>query len=301
MSPRRARSPRRPPGASVPLDLYARGALRRPPGLVLVHGLSAEGKDDPRLRDAARLLARAGWAVAVPTVEGLTVLRLRPEDAAAVRRERGGAARRRIPARGPARHQPGRGAGASGRVGSVAGPAALRRPRPRRVCLGGGAAALHADRRLRVRRRGGPRGRRAGAGHRPVRARQYRAARRGGPAPRGQSRPGRGGRADPGPAPEHPGPAGRALPRPEDGQPPRPALPDPRPAGPGGAVHGKPAARRGGAGGGAPRAHRDRGGGRSRRGRHARRAGGPAPALGDLLRVPARRPGARTTSAGSGS
>jgi pimeloyl-ACP methyl ester carboxylesterase len=71
-------------GRPVPLDLYARSALRRPPGLVLVHGLSGEGKDDPRLRDAAGLLARAGWAVAVPTVEGLTVLRLRPEDAAAV-------------------------------------------------------------------------------------------------------------------------------------------------------------------------------------------------------------------------
>jgi dienelactone hydrolase len=69
---------------AVPLDLYTRGSLRRPPGLVLVHGLAAEGKDDPRLREAAQLLARAGWAVAVPTVEGLTVLRLRPEDAGAV-------------------------------------------------------------------------------------------------------------------------------------------------------------------------------------------------------------------------
>jgi len=58
--------------------------LWRPPGLVLVHGLSADGKDDPRLRDAARLLARGGWAVAVPTVDGLTRLRLRPEDAVAV-------------------------------------------------------------------------------------------------------------------------------------------------------------------------------------------------------------------------
>lgn len=66
------------------IDLYASPALRRPPGLVLVHGLSPEGKDDPRLRQAARLLARAGWAVAVPTVDGLTVLRLRPEDAGAV-------------------------------------------------------------------------------------------------------------------------------------------------------------------------------------------------------------------------
>ena len=68
----------------LPLDLYTGSGLRRPPGLVLVHGLSPEGKDDPRLRDAARLLARAGWAVAVPSLEGLTVLRLRPEDAAAV-------------------------------------------------------------------------------------------------------------------------------------------------------------------------------------------------------------------------
>lgn len=68
----------------VPLDLYARVTLRRAPGLVLVHGLSPEGKDDARLREAAGLLARAGWAVAVPTVEGLTVLRLRPEDAGAV-------------------------------------------------------------------------------------------------------------------------------------------------------------------------------------------------------------------------
>jgi dienelactone hydrolase len=66
------------------MDLYVRDALRRPPGLVLVHGLSPFGKDDPRLREAAERLARAGWAVAVPTVGGLTVLRLRPEDAGAV-------------------------------------------------------------------------------------------------------------------------------------------------------------------------------------------------------------------------
>ena len=71
-------------GGPVAADLYVRPALRRPPGLVLVHGLSPSGKDDARLRDAARLLARAGWAVAVPTLSGLTVLRLRPEDARAV-------------------------------------------------------------------------------------------------------------------------------------------------------------------------------------------------------------------------
>jgi pimeloyl-ACP methyl ester carboxylesterase len=68
----------------VAIDLYVTPALRRPPGLVLVHGLSPAGKDDARLREAAVLLARSGWAVAVPTVDGLTVLRLRPDDAAAV-------------------------------------------------------------------------------------------------------------------------------------------------------------------------------------------------------------------------
>jgi fermentation-respiration switch protein FrsA (DUF1100 family) len=71
-------------GRQVAVDLYARVSVSRAPGLVLVHGLSPSGKDDPRLREAASLLARAGWAVAVPTVDGLTVLRLRPEDAAAV-------------------------------------------------------------------------------------------------------------------------------------------------------------------------------------------------------------------------
>ena len=71
-------------GRAVPTDLYTRASFIRPAGLVLVHGLSPRGKDDPRLRAAASLLARAGWAVAVPTVQGLTVLRLRPDDALAV-------------------------------------------------------------------------------------------------------------------------------------------------------------------------------------------------------------------------
>lgn len=66
---------------SADADLYRPLALRLPPGLVLVHGLTREGKDDPRLGEAARLLARAGFRVAVPTIPGLTRLRLRPEDA----------------------------------------------------------------------------------------------------------------------------------------------------------------------------------------------------------------------------
>ena len=74
--------PARVDGRPISVDLHRRvGGIGALPGLVLVHGLSPRGKDDPRLRRAASLLARAGWAVAVPTVEGLTVLRLRPDDA----------------------------------------------------------------------------------------------------------------------------------------------------------------------------------------------------------------------------
>ena len=47
---------------------------------MLVHGYSPEGKDDPRVRQAAALLARAGFDVAVPTIPGLTRGRLRPDD-----------------------------------------------------------------------------------------------------------------------------------------------------------------------------------------------------------------------------
>ena len=68
------------------IDLHAPRRLVPPPGLVLVHGLAPRGKDEPSLVSAAILLARTGWAVAVPTVDGLTRLRLRPEDAGAVRR-----------------------------------------------------------------------------------------------------------------------------------------------------------------------------------------------------------------------
>jgi pimeloyl-ACP methyl ester carboxylesterase len=66
------------PGASV--DLYGRpGSIRGAP-MVLVHGFSPEGKDDPRVREAAALLSRAGFDVAVPTIPGLTRGRLGLED-----------------------------------------------------------------------------------------------------------------------------------------------------------------------------------------------------------------------------
>ncbi len=79
LTPNPARAPLA--GGPVLIDLYQPLALRTPGALVLVHGLAPMGKDDPRLAQAARLLARAGFRVAVPTIPGLTRLRLRPEDA----------------------------------------------------------------------------------------------------------------------------------------------------------------------------------------------------------------------------
>jgi dienelactone hydrolase len=72
-------------GRPIPADLYTSAHPGRRPGLVLVHGLTGAGKDDPRVAQAAALLARAGWTVAVPSVEGLMRLRLRAEDSGAVR------------------------------------------------------------------------------------------------------------------------------------------------------------------------------------------------------------------------
>src|SRR2546430_6232807 len=44
----------------------------------------SEGKDDPRVREAAALLARSGFDVAVPAIPGLTRGRLRSDDVAPV-------------------------------------------------------------------------------------------------------------------------------------------------------------------------------------------------------------------------
>lgn len=67
------------PGAAA--DRYQAPALRPGAPLVLVHGFAPRGKDDPRVRQAGRLLARAGFTVLVPTIPGLTAGRLRPADA----------------------------------------------------------------------------------------------------------------------------------------------------------------------------------------------------------------------------
>jgi fermentation-respiration switch protein FrsA (DUF1100 family) len=82
-----ARAPSREP---LVLPAGATAILWRPasrethPGLVLVHGLTPEGKDDPRLQWAAGLLARAGFVVSVPELPALRAQRLRPTDAAVV-------------------------------------------------------------------------------------------------------------------------------------------------------------------------------------------------------------------------
>jgi len=66
------------------VDTYAAPTLVAGTPLVLVHGYAPAGKDEPRVQQAAALLARAGFEVAVPTIPGLTRGRLRPDDAAPV-------------------------------------------------------------------------------------------------------------------------------------------------------------------------------------------------------------------------
>lgn len=66
------------PGASV--DRFGRPGANPGAPLVLVHGFSPDGKDDPRVREAAALLARVGFDVAVPTIPGLTRGRLGLDD-----------------------------------------------------------------------------------------------------------------------------------------------------------------------------------------------------------------------------
>jgi pimeloyl-ACP methyl ester carboxylesterase len=77
-------APPRADALGADTDRFQPGGFLTGRPLVLVHGLTPAGKDDPRVRRAARLLARAGFDVAVPTIPGLTRARLRPDDAAPV-------------------------------------------------------------------------------------------------------------------------------------------------------------------------------------------------------------------------
>ena len=80
--PAPTRGPLVVPGAEV--DRYLPAGLRRGRPLVLVHGFTPEGKNDAHVREAAALLARAGFDVAVPTIPGLTRGRLRAADVTVV-------------------------------------------------------------------------------------------------------------------------------------------------------------------------------------------------------------------------
>jgi pimeloyl-ACP methyl ester carboxylesterase len=63
------------------MEFETLGESRARASLVLVHGFTPDGNRDRRLGRAAALLARAGFAVVVPTLPGLTRGRLRPADA----------------------------------------------------------------------------------------------------------------------------------------------------------------------------------------------------------------------------
>jgi fermentation-respiration switch protein FrsA (DUF1100 family) len=68
------------------VDLWRPGGreLGPRPGLILVHGLTPEGKRDSRLAWTADRLARAGFLVAVPELPALRAQHLRPDDAGVI-------------------------------------------------------------------------------------------------------------------------------------------------------------------------------------------------------------------------
>ncbi|MGE0736741.1 MAG: hypothetical protein AB7P50_18510 [Alphaproteobacteria bacterium] len=64
----------------VTVDVFVPASSGRT-AIVLVPGLSPQGKDDPRLGTYARSLARAGFRVFVPDIESFRELRIGPDDA----------------------------------------------------------------------------------------------------------------------------------------------------------------------------------------------------------------------------
>lgn len=83
-APSRATIDYRTEGRERRADLYAPGEGHPRAGIVLVPGVVAEGKDEPRLTAFARTLARAGFAVLVPEIAGFRELRIHPDDAVTV-------------------------------------------------------------------------------------------------------------------------------------------------------------------------------------------------------------------------
>mgnify|MGYP005841837177 CR=1 FL=1 len=67
-------------GREMEADLYRPGHGKRHAGVILVHGVNEEGKNDPRMVWAARIFARAGFATLVPDFSGFKSQRLRISD-----------------------------------------------------------------------------------------------------------------------------------------------------------------------------------------------------------------------------
>lgn len=67
-------------GREMEADLYKPKDGRRHAGVVLIHGVNEEGKNDPRMVWAARIFARAGFAALVPDFSGFKSQRLRLSD-----------------------------------------------------------------------------------------------------------------------------------------------------------------------------------------------------------------------------
>jgi acetyl esterase/lipase len=63
-------------GRTFPADLYYIKEARKQAAILLTHGIIETGKDDPRLVRFARSLARCGFAVVVPELQGMKTFRI---------------------------------------------------------------------------------------------------------------------------------------------------------------------------------------------------------------------------------
>jgi len=67
-------------GERIAADLYYPGDGKQRAAILLTHGIIEAGKDDPRLVRFARSLARCGFVVLVPELEGMKAFRILLED-----------------------------------------------------------------------------------------------------------------------------------------------------------------------------------------------------------------------------
>jgi len=65
---------------TIRADVYRPHDDLRHPGVIIVHGIAAQGKDDPRIRRLAISLASAGYVVLAPQLERLARGELSPSD-----------------------------------------------------------------------------------------------------------------------------------------------------------------------------------------------------------------------------